>query len=78
LAEHRFLGPGGWKGKSGFNVIRLYHESDEGRFPRQNVRAPALAAPAGFTVGANVSVFDQMTDDEQKAMLAAPEALKDA
>ena len=30
------------------------------------------------TVSANVSVFDQMTDDEQKTMLAALEALKDA
>ena len=28
------------------------------------------------TVSANVSVFDQMTDDEQKTMLAALEALK--
>ena len=28
------------------------------------------------TVNANVSVFDQMTVDEQKAMLAALEALK--
>jgi hypothetical protein len=27
-------------------------------------------------VSANVSVFDQMTDDEQKTMLAAPKALK--
>jgi len=27
-------------------------------------------------VSANVSVFDQMTDDEQKTMLAALEALK--
>jgi hypothetical protein len=30
------------------------------------------------TVSANVSILDQMTDDEQKAMLAALEALKDA
>jgi hypothetical protein len=30
------------------------------------------------TVSANVSVFDQMTDDEQKTMLAALEALRDA
>jgi hypothetical protein len=30
------------------------------------------------TVSANVSVFDQMTDDEQKTMLAALKALKDA
>ena len=30
------------------------------------------------TVSANVSVFDQMTDDEQKTMLAALEALTDA
>ena len=30
------------------------------------------------TVSANVSVFDQMTDDEQKTMLAALEALKGA
>jgi hypothetical protein len=29
------------------------------------------------TVSANVSVFDQMTDDEQKTMLAALQALKD-
>jgi hypothetical protein len=29
-------------------------------------------------VKANVSVFDQMTDDEQKTMLAALEALRDA
>jgi hypothetical protein len=29
-------------------------------------------------VEVNVSVFDQMTDNEQKAMLAALEALKDA
>jgi hypothetical protein len=29
-------------------------------------------------VEANVSVFDQMTDDEQKTMLAALEALRDA
>jgi hypothetical protein len=28
------------------------------------------------TVSANVSVFDQMTDDERKAILAALEALK--
>jgi hypothetical protein len=28
------------------------------------------------TVSANLSVFDQMTDDEQKTMLAALEALK--
>ena len=30
------------------------------------------------TVSANVSILDQMTDDEQKAMLVALEALKDA
>ena len=30
------------------------------------------------TVSANVSVFDQMTYDEQKTMLAALEALRDA
>jgi hypothetical protein len=30
------------------------------------------------TVSANVSVFDQMTDDEQKTMLAALGALRDA
>jgi hypothetical protein len=30
------------------------------------------------TVSANVSAFYQMTDDEQKTMLAALEALKDA
>jgi hypothetical protein len=30
------------------------------------------------TVSANVSVFDQMTDDEQKTMLAVLEALRDA
>jgi hypothetical protein len=30
------------------------------------------------TVSANVSVFDQMTDYEQKAILAALEALRDA
>jgi hypothetical protein len=29
-------------------------------------------------VKAKVSVFDQMTDDEQKTMLAALEALRDA
>jgi hypothetical protein len=29
-------------------------------------------------VEANVNIFDQMTDDEQKTMLAALEALKDA
>jgi hypothetical protein len=29
-------------------------------------------------VKANMSVFDQMTDDEQKTMLAALEALRDA
>jgi hypothetical protein len=28
------------------------------------------------TVSANVSILDQMTDDEQKAMLAALEAFK--
>ena len=28
------------------------------------------------TVSANVKIFDQMTDDEQKAMLAALAALK--
>jgi hypothetical protein len=30
------------------------------------------------TVNANVSFFDQMTDDEQRTMLAALEAFKDA
>ena len=30
------------------------------------------------TIDANVSVFDQMTDDEQKAMLAALTALREA
>ena len=30
------------------------------------------------TVSANVSVFDQMTDDARKAILAALEALRDA
>jgi hypothetical protein len=29
-------------------------------------------------ISANVSVFDEMTDDEQKTMLAALEALRDA
>jgi hypothetical protein len=29
-------------------------------------------------VEANMNIFDQMTDDEQKTMLAALEALKDA
>jgi hypothetical protein len=29
-------------------------------------------------VEANVNIFDQMTDDEQKTMLAALKALKDA
>jgi hypothetical protein len=28
-------------------------------------------------ISANVSVFDEMTDDEQKTMLAALEALRD-
>jgi hypothetical protein len=32
----------------------------------------------GTPVEANVNIFDQMTDDEQKTMLAALEALKDA
>jgi hypothetical protein len=30
------------------------------------------------TVSANVNIFDQMTDDEQKTILAALEALRDA
>lgn len=32
----------------------------------------------GSWISANVSMFDQMTDDEQKTLLAALEALRDA
>jgi hypothetical protein len=42
---------------------------------RQGVRTSAAGKPEQ-TVSANVSVFDQMTDAEQRTMLAALEALR--
>jgi uncharacterized FlgJ-related protein len=51
--------------------------------PPQSLTAAIAVLDRGWgkstqAVEANVNIFDQMTDDEQKTLLAALEALKDA